>query len=166
MVYSPIPWSPFLPRDGWRRLGWIVSEVCKLVATLVKTTVRPVWSCGTSLGGMVRLVFSYRQNQTHTRLSAKRESGATVTCGELTVKDWRKSKTALQSSAMVAKVLAVACFVLPIFVVFYSSDSTPPSLLLSLSSSSSPLSSSPSSTLFVTERAKIFRIPLRTTPHL
>ena len=147
-------------------MGWSASAVYKLFATSIKTTVRPVWSCGTGLGDVVRLVSSHLRNQTRARLSAQRESGAKVTCGDLTVKAWRKAKTASQSSAMVANVLAVACFVLPIFVVLYSSNSTPPSLLLLLSSSSSPLSSPPSSALSVTERVKIFRIPLRTTPRL
>ena len=33
------------------------SAVCNLVNTSVKTTVRPMWSCGTGLGSVGRLMF-------------------------------------------------------------------------------------------------------------
>ena len=63
------------------------------------------------------------------RLSAQREGGATVTHSDLTVMSCRKVKTLLQSSEMVANVLVVACFFLPVFFFFFSYDSKPPLLL-------------------------------------
>ena len=118
--------------------GRRASTVCNLVATSVKTTVRPVWFCGTGLGGVGRLVSIHQQNQARVRLSARRESGATMTHGDLNVTAWRNAKTSSQLSAMVANLSAVVCFVFPVFVVFSPSTSTPPSL--SLLSLLSPLS--------------------------
>ena len=58
-------------------------------------------------GGGRGVMSFQRRNQTRACLYAKRESGASVTRGDLTVAAWRKSKTLLQLSAMVANVLAV-----------------------------------------------------------
>ena len=132
-------------------MGRSDSTVCSLVSTSAKTPVRPMWSYEAGLGGMVRLVSVHRQKQTRVRLSARREIGAAVTRGELTVADWRKTKTSSQFYAMVTNILAVACFMLPVFVVFS------PSFSFLLSSLSSPPTSSPSYALSVTERAKNFR---------
>ena len=93
------------------------------------------------------------------RLSARRESGATRTRGDLTATACRNAKTSSQSSAMVANVLAVAvlaetCFALPGFVA--SAASTVTTLSSPLASSAS-LEESASETHSVMERAKIFR---------
>ena len=42
-------------------------------------------------------------------LSAQRESGAAVNCGDLTATSWKKSKTSSQLSVLVTNVSAVAC---------------------------------------------------------
>ena len=128
------------------------SAVCNLVAMLVKTPVRPMWSCADGLGGIGRLVSVQRQNQTRAHLPAQRESGAAVTHGDSTETAWMNSKTLLKLSVVLANVSVLACFVLPIFIVFLSSASTPPALSSSSSLSSfSPPESSPFSILSVTK---------------
>ena len=98
------------------------------------------------------------------RLSARRKSGAAVTRGDLTMMAWRKAKTSSKSSVMVANVLAVACFALPFFFLFSSSDSTPLSLSF-YSSLSSLLDFSPSFAHSVIEQAKIFKsLPTSDSP--
>ena len=56
----------------------------KLVAMLLKTLVKHVWSCGEFLASVGRLLPDHCQNQTHARLSARRDNGAEMTRGELT----------------------------------------------------------------------------------
>ena len=51
--------------------GRITSAVCNLVATSVKTPVRPGWSCGTGLGGVGVLMSDHRQNQLRARFSCQ-----------------------------------------------------------------------------------------------
>ena len=95
------------------------SAVFSFVATSVKTPVRPMWSFGAGLGGVVRLVsVQLIEPDARTLVHSKRESGEAVTCGDLTATAWRKPKTLSQSSMMVTNVSAVACFIFPIFVVF------------------------------------------------
>ena len=118
------------------------SMVCNLVATLVRTPVIPMWYCGAVLGGVGRLMSVQLRKQTRACLSARRKNRATMNRRYLTATDWRKAKTSLQLSVMVANVSAVANFALPVFVFFSSSAFTPPLLSSSLSSSS-PLAVSP-----------------------
>ena len=91
-----------------------------------------------------------------TLVQVKRESGATVTRGDLTATAWRKAKKLSQLYAMVANVSAMACFSLPFFIIFSSSASTP-TLLSSLLSLYSPLASLPSFAHYMMEQEKIFR---------
>ena len=95
--------------------GWSASAVCNLVATSVKTPVRPMWYCGAVLFGVSRLVSYHRRNQTSTCLSVQRDSGAAMTRSDLTVTAWKKSKMLSQSSVMVANVSVVDLFFFPIF---------------------------------------------------
>ena len=82
--------------------------MCNLLSTSFKTPVRPMWYCGAGLVGVERLVYGQQLNQTRVRLFAQRESGPTVTRGDLTVTVWRKAKNLLQSSEMGANVSVVA----------------------------------------------------------
>ena len=84
--------------------GRSASAVCIRVATPVKTSVRPRWSCGAGVGGFGRFTSVHRWNQTRARLSAQRESGAARTRGDLTATACRNAKTSLQSYAMLANV--------------------------------------------------------------
>ena len=79
-----------------------------------------------------------------------------MTRRDLNVMDWRKAKTLSQLPAMVAKVLAVACFTLPGFTIFSSSALMVMTLSLLLYYSAS-LVFPPSLSHFVMDRAKIFR---------
>ena len=99
--------------------GRNASKVCYLVATSFKTLVRPVWSCGTGLGGVGRLVSAHKHNHMRMRLSVWRESGAVVTGGDLTATAWRKAKTSPKLSVMVANVSKLDCLFLPVFVFFF-----------------------------------------------
>ena len=154
---SPIPWFTFLPHIvQWRR-GGSTSAVCNLVVTSLKTPLRPVWSCGTVLCGVVRLVSDHRRNQMRMSLSAQRESGAAVNCGDLTATSWKKSKTSSQLSVLVTNVSAVACLFFTVFFFLSSYYSLYLSLLSFSLSFSSPPSSPPSSALSMTEQAKILR---------
>ena len=69
--------------------------VYNLVATSLNTPVKPVWSCGVILVGVVRFVSDHRQNQTRAHFSARRDSGAAITRGDFTVKSLRKDNTSL-----------------------------------------------------------------------
>ena len=154
--WETVPSLGVLSTSNWAAAtGRSASTVCNLVATSAKTPMGPMWSCGAGLGGVGRLMSVQQRNQTRARLSARRESGDTVTHGDLTATAWRKAKTSSHLSAMVVNVSAVACFALPFFVIFLSSASTPPSI--SSSSSSPPLSFSPSFAHSVIETEKIFR---------
>ena len=88
--------------------GWSASTVRKLVATSVRTPVRPMWSCGSGLGRARRLLSVQRWNQTRVRLSTQREIGSAVTRGYFTETAWIKAKPLLQSTEMVANVSVVA----------------------------------------------------------
>ena len=44
--------------------GRSASEFCKLVATSLKTPVRPVWSCGAVLADAGKLILDHQRNQT------------------------------------------------------------------------------------------------------
>ena len=134
--------------------GQSASAFCNLVATLLKTPVRPVWSCGEFLADTDRLILYHRQNQTRTCLSTQRDSGSAMTSGDFTATSWRNSKTLLQLSEMVANISAVAFFLFPVFLFVSSSASLSYSLLLL---SLSPLLSSSSSDIAVMECAKILR---------
>ena len=123
--------------------GRSASAVCSRVATSVRTSVRPRWSCGAGVGGFCRFTSVHSCNQTRACLSTRRESGAARTRGYLTVAAWRKAKTSLQSSAMeanfsAAAVLAEACLALPGFFALAAAVwwrpalSFPPSLLQAL----------------------------------
>ena len=158
--FSALRWAVMTGRSA--------SAVCNRVATSVRTPVRPRWSCGVGLGGLGRLTSVQRWNQMRARLSARRESGAAMTQGDLTATACRKAKTSSQSSAMVANVSAAAvsaeaCFALPGFT-FASSSSIVTTLLLSLTSSAS-LVESASNAHSVMERAKILRsLPASDSP--
>ena len=78
--------------------------MCNQAATLIRNPVRPIWSCGTGLGGVGRLTSVQRRNQTRAGLSARRENGAAMTHGDLTETAWRKAKTLSQLSAMVVNI--------------------------------------------------------------
>ena len=64
------------------RMGQRVSAVCIRVKTSVRTSVRPMWSCGSGVGGFGRCTSIHLWNHTRARLSAQRESGAAITRGE------------------------------------------------------------------------------------
>ena len=98
--------------------GRSASSVYSRVATSVRKSVRPRWSCGAGVGGFGRFTSVHCWNQTRSHLSARRESGAARTRGDFTATDCRNAKMSLQSSAMVANVSAAAvsaeaCFALP-----------------------------------------------------
>ena len=119
-------WShPFVSFSASRwaaTTGWSASAVCSQVATSIRISVRPRWSCGAGMGGFGRFTSVHCWNHTRARLSAQRESGAAITQGDLTATACRNAKTLSQLSAMVANVLeaavlAEACFALPGFFV-------------------------------------------------
>ena len=55
--------------------GQRAPAVCNLVATLVRTPVRPMWSCGAGLGGVGRLMSIQQRNQTRVLVRTKGEWG-------------------------------------------------------------------------------------------
>ena len=135
------------------------SAVCRQVATSVRTPVIPRWYCGARVVGFGRCVSVHRWNQTCARLSARRESGAATTQGNLKATACSNAKTSSQLYAVVANVsvaaiLAEACFALPGFLASAASIVT--TLSSSLASSAS-LEESTSDAQSVMERAKILR---------
>ena len=96
---------------GWRRshpfvsisisrwaetTGRSASDICSWVATSVRTSVRPRWSCGAGVGGFGRFTSVHCWNQTRACLSAQRENGAARTRGDLTATACRNAKTSSQ----------------------------------------------------------------------
>ena len=148
------PFVSFSASHCTATMGRIASAVCNLVATLLKTPARLVWSCGSVLVDVDKLISEHWRNQTHAGLSARRDSRAEMTCGDLIATSWRKAKMLSQLSAMVANISEVAFFFFPIFFFVYSSTSLSSLLYFS---SLSPSLSSPSSALSVMERANILR---------
>ena len=67
--------------------GQEASAVCSQVATLVRTSVRPRWSCGAGVGGFGRFTSVHRWNQTRALFRAKeewrREKSRGFDCGGL-----------------------------------------------------------------------------------
>ena len=89
----PLVSFPALPCTA--TAGWSASLVYNLVAKSLKILMIPVWFCGEVLVGVGRLVSDHRRNQMRSCLSARRDSGAKTTRGDLTAADWRKAKTSL-----------------------------------------------------------------------
>ena len=61
--------------------GRRASDMCSRVATSVRTSVRPMWSCGAGVGGFGRCMSVQHRNQTRAHLSTQRESGSAITRG-------------------------------------------------------------------------------------
>ena len=139
--------------------GQSASAVCSRAATLVRMSVRPRCSYGDGVGAFGRFTSVHRWNQTCARLSARRESGAATTQGNLKATACSNAKTSSQLYAVVANVsvaaiLAEACFALPGFL---ASAASIVMTLSSLLASSASLKDSVSDAYSVMERAKIFR---------
>ena len=154
------PFVSFSASHWAATMGRSALTVCIRVATSVRTPVRPRWSCGDGVGGLVRFTSVHRWNQKRVRLSAQRESGAARTQGYLTATSCRKAKTSSQSSAMVANVSATAvfleaCFALPGFTL--ASTASIVTTLSSPLASSALLEESASGAHYMMERAKILR---------
>ena len=115
------PLVSFFALRGVGTMGRSASAVCNLVATSVRTPVRRMCSCGVGLGGVGRLMYYQRQNQTRAFVRTEGE----WKCEDSWSFDYdglEEGKDVIFLSAMVANVLAVACFTL----LFLSSFCTPP----------------------------------------
>ena len=71
-----------------------------------------MWYCGGALVGGGILLPDHRQNQTRMRLSAQSDISTAIVRGDFTAKYWRKAKTLLQFSEILANISELSLMLL------------------------------------------------------